>query len=198
MRRSSWIVLVALSTFFGSVAIGQQRPAAAAQAAAPAFTPVGSILELMLNIVDPTADFIFESVSVVITAAGSTVTEPRTEEEWAAVRNNALMLAEAGNLLKMTRPVAPPRTIKGVEFEPPGPDDLSPAQIEILLKQNRAPFNAFAQKLTDAALIALRAVDARSVDGLYEAGDAIDQACESCHSTYWYPAPNSPVRKTLK
>ena len=104
-----------------------------------------------------------------------------------AVRNNALILAEAGNLLKMPRPVAPTRPITGVTFEPPGPDDLSPAQIETLLKQNRTPFNAFAQKLTDAALMALRAVDARSVEGLYEAGDAIDQACENCHMTYWYP-----------
>jgi hypothetical protein len=45
--------------------------------------------------------------------------------------------------------------------------------------------------------VALRAADARSVEGLYEAGDLIDQACESCHSTYWYPSPDSPVRKNL-
>ena len=82
--------------------------------------------------------------------------------------------------------------------ETPGPDDLSPAQVEILLKQNRAPFNAFAQKLTDAALVALKAVDARNVDGMYEAGDAIDQACENCHLNYWYPGPKSPVRNALE
>jgi hypothetical protein len=204
MRRSSSIVLVALTAFFGSVAIGLQRPAAAAQAAparpatAQGFSPVGSILEVMLEIVDPIADAIFESVSVVITANGTTETQPRTDAEWLAVRHNALILAEAGNLLKMPRPVGPIKAIKGIEFEPPGPDDLSPAQVEILLKRNRAPFNAFAQQLTDAALIALRAVDARSVEGLYEAGDAIDQACENCHLNYWYPGPNSPVRKGLK
>ena len=64
---------------------------------------------------------IFESVSVVITAAGIKETQPRTDEEWLAVRNNALILAEAGNLLKMPRPVAPVKAIKGVAFEPPGP-----------------------------------------------------------------------------
>jgi hypothetical protein len=150
----------------------------------------------MLGIVDPTADFIFESVSVVVTAAGSKETQPRTEEEWLAVRNNALILAEAGNLLKIARPVAPTRAIQGVEFEPPGPDDLSPAAIEVLLKQNRTPFNNFAQQLTDAALVALRAVDARSVEGLYESGDVIDQACESCHMAYWYPPrPAASPRK---
>jgi hypothetical protein len=195
MPKFQRLVLVALTVLMGSVAVAQQ-PAPAA--AAPGFAPVGSILEVMLGIVDPTADFIFESVSVVITAAGSKETRPRTEEEWLAVRNNALILAEAGNLLKIARPVAPGRSIKGIEFEPPGPDDLSPAQIEALLKQNRTPFNNFAQKLTDAALVALRAADARSVEGLYEAGDVIDQACESCHMVYWYPpkpASAAPGRK---
>ena len=193
MRKFQWLVLSALTVLMGSVAVGQ-----APAPAAPAFTPVGSILEIMLGVVDPTADFIFESVSVVITAAGSKETQPRTEEEWLAVRNNALILAEAGNLLKIARPVGPNRSIKGVEFEPPGPDDLSPAAIEALLKQNRTPFNNFAQKLTDAALVALRAADARSVEGLYEAGDVIDQACESCHMAYWYPpkpASAAPGRK---
>jgi hypothetical protein len=192
MLRFHRLVLVALTVLMGSVALAQQP------AGAQGFAPVGSILEIMLGVVDPTADFIFESVSVVITAAGQKDTQPRTEEEWLAVRNNALILAEAGNLLKMARPVAPVRSIKGVEFEPPGPDDLSPAQIEALLKQNRTSFNAFAQQLTDAALVALRAADARSVEGLYEAGDVIDQACESCHMTYWYPpkpAAAAPGRK---
>jgi hypothetical protein len=115
-----------------------------------------------------------------------------------AVRNNALILAESGNLLKIPRPVGPAKTIPGVSFETPGPDDLSPAQVEILLKRDRRAFDAFAQKLTDAALVALRAVDAKNVEGLYEAGDAIDQACENCHLNYWYPGPDSPVRKNLK
>ena len=199
MRRFHWIVLITVSTLFGSIALAQQKPAApAASTAAPGFVPIGSILEVMQEIVDPIADAIFESVSVSITAAGSKETQPRTDAEWMAVRNNALILAEAGNLLKMPRPVGPSKPIKGIGFESPGPDDLSPAQVEILLKQNRAPFNAFAQKLTDAALVALRAVDNRSVDGLYEAGDAIDQACENCHLNYWYPGPNSPVRNALK
>ena len=99
----------------------------------------------------------------------------------------------------MPRPVAPRQGDQGGRVRAAGPDDLSPAQIEVLLKQNRTPFNEFAQKLTDAALVALRAVDARSVEGLYEAGDAIDQACESCHMTYWYPPkPALTGRKALK
>ena len=198
MRRFHRLILVAASAFVGAIALAQQPAAAQAQAGVTGLVPVGSILEVMLQIVDPIADEIFESVSVVVTAEGEKETRPRTDEEWLAVRNDALILAEAGNLLKIPRPVGPAKPAPGITFEPPGPDDLSPAQVEILLKRDRRAFDAFAQKLTDAALIALRAVDARNVEGLYEAGDAIDQACESCHLNYWYPGPDSPVRKNLK
>jgi hypothetical protein len=188
MLRFQRLIQVTLTVFIGTVALAQQP-------ATQGLAPVGSILEIMLGVVDPTADFIFGSVSVVVNSAGSKETQPRTEEEWLAVRNNALILAEAGNLLKIPRPVGPARAIKGVAFEPPGPDDLSPAQIEALLKQNRTPFDNFAQKLTDAALVTLRAVDDRSVEGLYEAGDVIDQACEGCHMAYWYPPKPASGRK---
>ena len=224
MRRYHWIALVTLSTFFGSVAIAQQRPAAPAKPAAPArpaapakpvaapatpavptttandvaFATPASIQELMLSVVDPTGDALWDSVSVSITSAGSKETRPRTAEDWLKVRDKALLLAESGNLLKIPRRVGPVKPIPGLKPETPGPDDLSPAQVEILLKNNRAPFNAFAQKLTDAALVALRAADARNVDGMYEAGDAIDQACENCHLNYWYPGPKSPIRNALK
>jgi hypothetical protein len=203
MPKFFWIALITLSTLLGSLAMAQQKPAAPAAAAAPAappgYTTNFSIQELMLSIVDPVGDSIFDSVSVSITAAGSKETRPRTDAEWLAVRDKAVQLAEAGNLLKIPgRRVGPATPIRGMKPETPGPDDLSPAQVEILLKQNRAPFNAFAQKLTDAAMVALKAVDTRSVDGLYEAGDAIDQACENCHLNYWYPGPKSPVRNALK
>jgi hypothetical protein len=195
------LVIVAAAILLGTFTVMQTATSAQTPAPAAAQTglnPIGSILEIMQEIVDPVADEIFESVSVVITKEGSKETRPRTDAEWLEVRNKALILAESGNLLKIPRPVGPAKNIPGVSFEMPGPDDLSPAQVEILLKRDRKAFDAFAQKLTDAALVALRAVDAKNVDGLYEAGDAIDQACESCHLNYWYPGPDSPVRKNLK
>jgi hypothetical protein len=194
-------VLVAASFLAAAIFLAPQPTTIQAQGGQPSASsgldPIGSILEVMLQIVDPYADRIFESVSVVVTAEGEKETRPRTEEDWLAVRGNALILAESGNLLKIPRPVSPAKAAPGIAFEPPGPDDLTPAQVEALLKRDRRAFDAFAQKLTDASLVALRAADARSVEGLYEAGDLIDQACESCHSTYWYPSPDSPVRKNL-
>lgn len=197
MRRFQWLVVITVS-ILGSAMLVHAAPQAPAAQAGPVFTPVASILELMQEMVDPIGDALFESVSVVITAQGSKETKPRTDAEWFKVRNDAIQLAEAGNLLKIPRPVAPSKRIPGVSPEMPGPDDLSPPQVEILLKKDRRAFEAFAQKLTDAALVALRAVDAKDADGMYEAGDAIDQACENCHLNYWYPGPNSPVRKNLK
>ncbi|HVH25922.1 MAG TPA: hypothetical protein VM818_04145 [Vicinamibacterales bacterium] len=198
MRRFRRLVLVAVSVFVGALALAQHPVSAQGKASATGLSPVGSILELMLQIVDPIGDAIFESVSVVVTAEGEKETRPTTDAEWLAVRNNAMILAEAGNLLKIPRPVSPTKAAPGIAFEPPGPDDLSPAQVEILLKRDRRAFDAFAQALTDAALVALKAVDERNVEGLYEAGDRIDQACENCHLNYWYPGPDSPVRKNLK
>jgi hypothetical protein len=202
MRRFQQLLLIVLPLFVGALLLTQHPTSAQAPAVrtatAPDLRPVGSILEVMLEIVDPIADAIFESVSVVITAEGEKETRPRTDEEWLAVRHNALILAESGNLLKIPRPVGPAKPAPGINFEPPGPDDLSPAQVETLLKRDRRAFDGFAQGLTDAALVALRAVDERNVEGLYEAGDRIDQACENCHLNYWYPGPDSPVRKNLK
>jgi hypothetical protein len=198
MRRFQWVVVLTVSVFGSAALVHTAAPAAAAQSGSgPVFTPVASVLELMQELVDPIGDEIFESVSVVITAEGSKETRPRTDAEWFALRNKAIQLAEAGNLLKIPRPVAPMKPIPGVTPENPGPDDLSAPQVEFLLKRDRKAFEAFAQKLTDAALVALNAVDTKNVEGLYEAGDAIDQACENCHLNYWYPGPTSPVRKGL-
>src|SRR3954468_15176986 len=145
MRRFQWLVVITVSILGSAMLVHAAPQAPAAQAAGPVFTPVASILELMQEMVDPIGDALFESVSVVITAQGSKETKPRTDAEWFKVRNDAIQLAEAGNLLKIPRPVAPSRRIPGVSPEMPGPDDLSPPQVEILLKKDRRAFEAFAQ-----------------------------------------------------
>lgn len=151
----------------------------------------------MLGIVDPSADFLWDSVAYDVTAAGVVATVPKTDGDWSEVRRHALLLAEATNLLRIPRRrVAPARPIPGTEDEPPGPEDLTPAQIQVLIDRNPAQFAQFAQGLSDAAVLALKAADARSVEGLFEAGDKIDQACEACHLKYWYPKGKAPTAPT--
>jgi len=41
--------------------------------------------------------------------------------------------------------------------------------------------------LHDATMPALQAIDAKNADGLLDAGELIDNACENCHLKYWYP-----------
>lgn len=72
-------------------AIGLLVLAAAAVAQAPSFQPVGSMSQLMIDIVYPTSDAIFYVNR----------DPPKTEVQWGALQTQALMLAESGNLLMM-------------------------------------------------------------------------------------------------
>ena len=66
--------------------------AGTATAQAPSFQPVGTMSQLMVDIIYPTSDDIFY--------AGRDV--PKTGTQWTALQHSALTLAESGNLLMMT------------------------------------------------------------------------------------------------
>ena len=138
----------------------------------------------MRYIVDPAADSIWNAVVVEVTTSGTHERVPSTDEEWATLRGHALTLLEATNLLLMDgRRVAVP----GSRSEMPGVD-LEPEQIEALLAADRGAWNAFVGGLHDTGLIVLAAVEAKDSEALLVAGDALDLACENCHTRYWYPS----------
>lgn len=170
-------------------------PAARSRPVAPSrYVITGTIKELMHGVIDPSADALWDAVSYDITAAGVVETIPRTNEEWYAVRRHALILAESANLLRVPgRRVAPKTPIPSLVDEPPAPEDLPPEQIQILIDRDRAKFFRLAQGLIDAAVLAIRAADAKDVTRLSEAGDQLDRACEACHSEYWYPKGGAPA-----
>jgi hypothetical protein len=62
-------------------------------------------------------------------------------------------------------------------------------------------WNRHADALRAAALESLTIIRARDADGLFDVGDKIDKACESCHLEYWYPGDKEVVlenqRKTV-
>jgi hypothetical protein len=151
-----------------------------AATAAP-FLPQASVRELMDAEVDPSADVLWESVVYTVTAEGADDKQPRTPEEWQAVRRGAITLIEAMNLLMMDgRAIAAPGT----------PLATGEANIEVRqhrLDSNRAPFVGFAQVLQKLGLKALAAIDARDAQQLVQVGGEIDEACEACHLVYWYP-----------
>ena len=59
--------------------------------------------------------------------------------------------------------------------------------MDALVAKAPADFAKKARGLIDATAMALKAIDARNVEGLSDAGGDIDEACENCHLTYWYP-----------
>jgi hypothetical protein len=150
---------------------------------APDLLQTATIKDIMDSMVDPSGDFMFESVVEIADANGIRHKSPQTDEEWEEVRHRALILLEAPNLLIMEgRKVAKPgEKSKNPEVE------LQPEQIQKLVDNDRAGFVRRARKLQDAAAMALKAVDARDKDALFHSIESIDKACENCHLHYWYP-----------
>ena len=90
---------------------------------------------------------------------------PDDDADWRAVLDNALMLAEAGNLLML---------------EGRARDD--------------GDWMTMSRALVDAGITAVRAVEVRDVDALLGAGDEIVVACETCHVPYRDEGLSMPVR----
>ena len=158
----------------------------------PEYQTTATIKDIMDSMVDPNADYLWESVATIVTAAGTEERAPRTEQDWITLRRRAIPLIEATNLLQMPgRRVAKP----GEKSENPG-IELGPEEIEAVINQDRAAFINFAHGLHDAVLPALKAIEARDVKGLSDAGEKIDTACENCHLKYWYPNQFAELNKT--
>lgn len=157
-----------------------------------------SLKEVMQAIVDPAADRLFEAVAYEVTAAGIHETRPQTNADWLALRAEAVRLAEAANVLAIPgRRVESATPIPGFESEAPAPEDLTPAEIQRLIDADPAAFARLARGLADASRVAMKAIDARDVEGLFASGEEIDRACENCHSRYWYPEDKKPAAGAL-
>src|SRR5262245_53667608 len=63
------------------------------------FRPTATVKDIMDALVDPSADFLWDSVEIAVTREGTVEKAPRTDEEWQTLRRHALGLVEASNLL---------------------------------------------------------------------------------------------------
>ena len=160
-------------------------PEATPAPAAPPYHPVASIREVMNSVIDPNVDVVWNAVKTDIDHGKQIEHAPTNEEEWAAVRHSALTVMEGANLLMMPgRAVAPP----GAGSLSPG-IELAPDQVRALIDKSPSGWNQFARSLQDSVQPALAAIDKKDSLALFEAGDKIDEVCESCHQVFWYPAP---------
>jgi hypothetical protein len=149
-----------------------------------------TIKDLMESIVDPSADVVWGAVGTVADKQGIKDMAPKTPEEWLDVRRAAIRLIEGGNLLMMPGREAAPA---GVRSETPGVE-LEPPEITALIKKKRKSFDAFARALQGLGSEVLRASEAKNADLLIEIGGRMEEVCESCHKTFWYPYDQAAPR----
>ena len=195
MRMFAWLLPVGVLLCVAGIAAQQPTakpaPPRPKAAVSPPLRPVATIKEIMDALVDPQSDVIFEAVATILTKSGTEERAPRTDADWDAVRKGALLLIEGGNLLVVPgRHAAGP----GAKSEVPGVE-LEPAEIEALVNKNPELFVRRAQGVVGAAIVALRAIESKDVQGLSNAAGALDAACESCHSDFWYPGEKEILKK---
>jgi hypothetical protein len=125
--------------------VGLILAAGAALAQTPAFKPVATMSQLMIKIIYPTSDAIFYVQR----------TPPKTEVEWEALQNQALMLAESGNLLMM-----------------PGN------------ARDQGDWLKDSKMLVDAGAAAYKAAQAKDLDAVVALNEQLYDACVTCHQQY--------------
>jgi hypothetical protein len=174
----------------------KQQAAVTAEAGLPAapapspLKPIAGVQDVMAGMIDPAADFLWESVSTTVERNKTVEKQPRTDEEWAEVRRQAIILAEGANLIMMDgRHVVK----EGARLEDHGTaGNLTAEESEKAIAANRGAYISFAQALRDVGAQMLAAADAKNPQGLIDAGDTMDQVCESCHLEFWYPGQKIP------
>jgi hypothetical protein len=146
MRQLAWFVplvsLLAVSCSF-------------APPAPPPFQPTANMKDLMLNVLDPAADGIWESVGTIMDETGTHERFPQNDDEWAVVRMHAIQLAESGNLLML-----PSRSAGSAEW----------------ITQARA--------LIDTSNRAIKIIEAKDKDALFTVGGDIYDVCANCHRQF--------------
>jgi hypothetical protein len=155
-----WLFGISVALFISGIGLvvagarAEQR-AAPAETAAPAIAPVATVKQLMDGIVQPSAMVVFESVGTIVDATGIHEQQPRTDTEWATVGASAASIVEAANLL-----LVGDRAVDQGEW----------------VKMARA--------MADAAMVVVKAVEAKDPQGVLAAGEPLNASCDACHAQY--------------
>jgi len=120
--------------------------------------------DIMNSLVVPSSTAVFGSVATVTDATGVHEYKPQTDDEWNAVYANAVMLTEAANLLLL-----------------PGRERCLGGRIPV---QYQKEFSELVREMVEAGNVAMVAARKHDVDGMSNAGERIDVACDECHEKY--------------
>ena len=121
----------------------------------------------MASIIEPAADKYWDAVGSIVDAKGVVEIAPKTDEEWKAVRNNALVFTEGGNLLMMSGRA-----------------------------KDNGDWIKFSQALVNVGQRAINAAESKNAKAVFDVGAEVYDACVHCHSKYIVPgtAPAPPKR----
>jgi hypothetical protein len=133
----------------------------------PPFRPVADVKQLMASVVEPAADVYWDAVGWVTDENGTIEIEPKTDEEWVAVRNSAYVVAEAGNLLMMNSRA-----------------------------KDSGDWMTLSAALVDVGQRAIRAAESKDKTAVFDVGADVYEACVACHAKYALPLirPNAAAR----
>ena len=123
--------------------------------AGPPFSNVADMKLLMNAVFDANADIVWAQGGTIVTKDGEQKVVPKTDEEWTRVRNAAVTVAEAGNLLMLEG-----RAV------------------------DRDDWMAKSRDFIDKANETVKAAEAKDIEGLFTAGGDMYLACTACHSKY--------------
>lgn len=169
----------------GLLLVGGALAVCSSQWAEPSITatrPAKTIQAIMTSEVDPSADFVWDAVETILSRKGEELRQPRTSAQWEDVRRHAQKLIEGSEHLAV-----PHRRVSVKPFAAEAQGALDSGQIQQRIDANWPTFLAFAQSLEQTAKQQLRAVDARDVAALVAVGGQLDEVCEGCHLSFWYP-----------
>lgn len=182
MNKAALVMLLALSATVVSYA---QSPAAAPTTTKPKLT----LQEIMLAVIDPNIDPVWNSVATIVTSNGTEERRPKTDKDWKLIKGHALKALEAADLLLIKGlQVAP----KGANTSASGSVELTAPEIQKLIEANRGDYVKRVDQLRDAVQLVITAIDKKDVDELVRTGGIVEHACEACHSQFWYPDQKLP------
>jgi hypothetical protein len=121
----------------------------------PPFDTTQSVKDLMANVVDPTADEVWESVGTIMTKEGTFEKVPQTDEEWNHVKGSAMAILEVGNLLML-----PARS--------GGNDEWNQRALDLIAQTKRV----------------IQAAEKHDKQGVFDTGSDMYDACVNCHKRF--------------
>ncbi len=182
MKPQSWFLVAGLAACLAAcgkpaedakaqLSPADQAAAAATAAAGPLEQPELTIRDMMNQSVDPSGDYLFESVQDIANDKGVSKKQPTTEADWAEVRKHWTLLHEA------------PRLLNQAGRKAGRPDDKTafpeventPAETDALIAGHRADWIAATERLKVAAEEGLKATDAKDVTALSAALLSLDR-----------------------